>query len=213
MSRRDNAASRCPRCQLLGALCVCALVPTPPLVTRTRLVLFLHRDEVRKPTNTGQLAAACVAASEVIVRGHEGQPSAPFVAAPGTRPVLLFPDDDAVPLAASDEPVTLIVPDGTWRQAARVRARVPGLRDLPCAVLPPGPPSRYQLRSEPRPGGLATLEAIARAFALLGDVEASAAMERVFAAAVERTLWSRGAITTAQLEFGLPDGVELHRRY
>jgi DTW domain-containing protein YfiP len=213
MSRRDNAASRCPRCQLLGALCVCALVPTPPLVTRTRLVLFLHRDEARKPTNTGQLAAACVAASEVIVRGHEGQPSAPFVAAPGTRPVLLFPDDDAVPLAASDEPVTLIVPDGTWRQAARVRARVPGLRDLPCAVLPPGPPSRYQLRSEPRPGGLATLEAIARAFALLGDVEASAAMERVFAAAVERTLWSRGAITTAQLEFGLPDGVELHRRY
>jgi|JI6StandDraft_1071083.scaffolds.fasta_scaffold10768_5 DTW domain-containing protein YfiP len=213
MSRRDNAASRCPRCQMLGALCVCALVPTPPLVTRTRLVLFLHRDEARKPTNTGQLAAACVAASEVIVRGHEGQPSAPFVAAPGTRPVLLFPDDDAVPLAASDEPVTLIVPDGTWRQAARVRARVPGLRDLPCAVLPPGPPSRYQLRSEPRPGGLATLEAIARAFALLGDVEASAAMERVFAAAVERTLWSRGAITTAQLEFGLPDGVELHRRY
>ena len=213
MSRRDNAASRCPRCQMLGALCVCALVPTPPLVTRTRLVLFLHRDEVRKPTNTGQLAAACVAASEVIVRGHEGQPSAPFVAAPGTRPVLLFPDDDAVPLAASDEPVTLIVPDGTWRQAARVRARVPGLRDLPCAVLPPGPPSRYQLRSEPRPGGLATLEAIARAFALLGDVEASAAMERVFAAAVERTLWSRGAIATAQLEFGLPDGVELHRRY
>ena len=80
-------------------------------------------------------------------------------------------------------------------------------------MLPPGPPSRYQLRSEPRPGGLATLEAIARAFALLGDVEASAAMERVFAAAVERTLWSRGAITTAQLEFGLPDGVELHRRY
>lgn len=213
MSRRDNAAARCPRCQMLGALCVCALVPTPPLVTRTRLVLFLHRDEARKPTNTGQLAAACVASSEVIVRGHEGQPSAPFVAAPGTRPVLLFPDDDAVPLAASDEPVTLIVPDGTWRQAARVRARVPGLRDLPCAVLPPGPPSRYQLRSEPRPGGLATLEAIARAFALLGDVEASAAMERVFAAAVERTLWSRGAITTAQLEFGLPDGVELHRRY
>ena len=198
---------------MLGALCVCALLPAPPLVTRTRLVLFLHRDEARKPTNTGRLAAACVAASEVIVRGHEGQPSAPFVAAPGTRPVLLFPDDDAVPLAASDEPVTLIVPDGTWRQAARVRARVPGLRDLPCAVLPPGPPSRYQLRSEPRPGGLATLEAIARAFALLGDVEASAAMERVFAAAVERTLWSRGAITTAQLEFGLPDGVELHRRY
>lgn len=213
MSRRDNTADRCPRCRLLGALCVCDLIPAPPLVTATRLVLVLHRYEARKPTNTGQLAAACLANHEIVERGHEGEPSAPIAIAPGTRGLLLFPADDATVLAPTDQPVTLIVPDGTWRQAARVRSRVPGLAELPCVVLPPGAPSRYRIRSEPRAGGLATIEAIARAFALLGEAEASAAMERVFAAAVERTLWSRGAIGAAELEHGLPAGVDLQRRY
>jgi DTW domain-containing protein YfiP len=79
-------------------------------------------------------------------------------------------------------------------------------------TLPPGPPSRYLLRSEPRADGLATIEAIARAFAILGDVDASDAMERVFRAIVERTLWSRGALSDAEVTTGLPAGVERHAR-
>lgn len=213
MSRRDNAALRCPRCRMLGELCVCALMPAPRLATRTRLVLFIHRYEDRKPTNTGRLATECLANSEVWVRGHEDQPSAAFVAPPGTRPLLLFPDDDAVrldQLAPSSEPVTLIVPDGTWRQAQRVRTRVPGLREVPCVVLPPGPPSRYQLRSESRDGGLATVEAIARAFAILEGAAVSDALDRVFGAVVERTLWSRGALAATAVTSGIPAGALRH---
>lgn len=195
MSRRDNTALRCGRCRMLGGACVCELFPEPRLATRTRLVLFIHRFEERKPTNTGRLAIECLANSEMFVRGHEDQPSAPFVAPPGTRPLLLFPDDDAIPLALDtfgSEPVTLIVPDGNWRQAQRVRHRVPGLRDVPCVVLPPGAPSRYRIRSETRDGGLATIEAIARAMSLLEGPAVGAVLERVFDAVVERTLRSRG---------------------
>ncbi len=209
MSRRANTDLRCERCRMLGGLCVCPLMPAPKLVTRTRLVLIIHRDEVRKPTNTGRLGALCLAHSETVVRGHEDEPSAPLALA-GTRPVMLFPADDAVPLdqlVGGELPVTLIVPDGTWRQAQRVRTRVPGLAAVPCAVLPPGPPSRYRLRSEVRPGGLATVEAIARAFGLLEGAEVEAALERVFRAMVERTLWSRGALATAAVTDGIPAGV------
>ncbi len=207
MSRRDNAAVRCARCRMLPWLCVCPLMPAPPLATRTRLTLIVHRDEARKPTNTGQLGAACLANSEVLVRGHADQPSAAWVAPPGTRALLLFPADDAIPLdrlPATSAPTTLIVPDGTWRQAQRVRSRVPGLRDVPCVVLPPGPPTRYRLRSESRPGGLATLEAIARAFAILEGPEVGAMLERVFDAVVERTLWSRGLLASDQVAAGIP---------
>jgi len=180
---------------MLGDGCVCALIPSPPLATRTRLVLVIHRNEERKPTNTGRLAATCLANSEVLVRGHRDQPSPPFVAPPSTRPLLLFPDDGATPLdqlARSSDPVTLIVPDGTWRQAQRVRTRVPGLRDVPCVVLPAGEPTRYRLRHEPRDGGLATIEAIARAFGILEGPAVRAALERVFDAMVARTLSTRG---------------------
>jgi DTW domain-containing protein len=209
MSRRDNRDLRCPRCHMLGGLCVCALIPSPPLVTRTRLVLVLHRLEERKPTNTGTLAAACLANSEIIVRGHEGEPTPPFVAPEGTRPLLLFPAEDAVPLAPSpdDRPVTLIVPDGTWRQAAKVRRRVPGMAEVPCVTLPPGPPTTYRLRSEPVEGGLATLEAIARAFDILEGRHVRDALERVFRAMVERTLWSRGELAAADVADGIPAGV------
>ena len=198
---------------MLGGLCVCDLFPDPPLETRTRLVLFIHRYEDRKTTNTGRLAAECIAGSEVRVRGHEHHPCPPYVAPPGTRPLLLFPHEEATPLehlAPSPESVTLIVPDGTWRQARRVRTRVPGLDAVPCVTLPAGEPTTYGLRLERRPGGLATVEAIARAFELLEGPHVRAALDRVFRAMVERTLWSRGTIDARAVTGGLPGWIERH---
>jgi DTW domain-containing protein YfiP len=194
---------------MLGGLCVCALIPSPPLATRTRLVLVVHRLELRKPTNTGTLAASCLANHELVVRGHEDQPTGALAFPPGSRPILLFPHETAVPLPALgpfDAPVTLVVPDGTWGQAQKVRQRVPGLRELPCATLPPGPPSRYRLRAEPNPSGLSTMEAIARAFGILEGPAVEAALLEVFEAMVERTLWARGQLRTDEVKAGIPAG-------
>lgn len=185
-------------------LCLCDLIPSPPLAIATRLVLVIHYVEARKPTNTGLLAAACVAGSEVIVRGREGAPSAPVAVAEGTTPLLLFPADGARALAPSAQPVTLIVPDGTWAQTRRVRTRVPGLRDVPCAVLPPGPPSAYRLRTEHDPAGVSTMEAIARALGILEGPETQAVLEHLFRIKVERTLWSRGALPAHAVTGGVP---------
>jgi DTW domain-containing protein YfiP len=189
---------------MLEGLCVCALIPAPPLATRTRVVLIVHRDEARKPTNTGLLALRCLANGEVVVRGRPDEPEPAITTAPGTRAVVLFPSDDAVQLDRIEGPITLFVPDGTWRQAAKVRRRVPSLRDVPCATLPPGEPSRYRLRAEPVAGGLATFEAIARALAVLEGPAIRAQLEPVFDAMVERTLWSRGALPTAAVRSGVP---------
>jgi DTW domain-containing protein YfiP len=197
VSRKDNAAARCPRCRMLGGLCVCALIA--PVETRTRLVLLIHRREARKPTNTGRLAAACLSNSQVIVRGHVASPTPAFTWDPATQPLLLFPHPDATPLAArprSERPVTLIVPDGNWRQAAKVRARVPGLAEVPCVSIEPDRPTMYRLRHETRERGLATIEAIAQALGLLEGAHVREALEGVFRAMVERTLSSRGQKTT-----------------
>ncbi|MBX3187157.1 MAG: DTW domain-containing protein [Labilithrix sp.] len=195
-----------------ASLCVCALIPR--IETRTRVVLVIHRAEDRKPTNTGRLATECLANSEVVVRGHEGKPDPPLSFA---RPVLLFPHEDAIPIAAFardlDEPVALVVPDGNWRQASKVRARVAGMRDAPCVALPAAEPSIYRLRSEAHPFGLATLEAIARALRVLeGDrgAEIERALLFPFRAMVERTLWSRGDVETGEVTGGIPEGAQRH---
>lgn len=211
MSRRDNAQARCERCRVHRSLCFCASLPT--LATRTRLVLFLHRYEARKSTNTGRLAASCLSNASVVVRGHEGEPTPPYVEAPGRRTLLLFPHPDAVridELPADDRPVTLLVPDGTWRQASKVRQRVPGLSAIPAVTLPLGPPARHRLRAEAHETGMATLEAIARALEALGEVDVRAPLERVLRMLVERCLWSRGAIDAADVTDGLPEGAVRH---
>ncbi len=213
MSRRANSASRCVRCHMHMSLCVCTLIPT--LQTRTRVVLVMHRCEARKSTNTGRLATEALPNSKRIVRGRKGAPDDALSWSPDTRPLLLFPHEDALPLASlaqvvgDDRPVTLIVPDGNWRQASKVRQRVAGLRDVPCVTLPMGERSAYRLRFEAHRTGLSTLEAIARALRLLeGDAgpDVERALLAVFRAMVERTLWSRGSIGLKDLNDGVPPG-------
>ncbi len=197
MSRRDNLDIRCRRCRMHQRLCLCALMPR--ITTRTRLLLVIHRDEERKPSNTGLLAAQCLENSEVWVRGVHGEPPPQFLSDESVQPLLLYPQATAIPIAkfaASPLPITLIVPDGTWRQAGKVKARMPGLGEVPCVSLPKeDAPTHYRLRRETKNHGLATLEAIARAMGILEGAQVRDSLERIFQIMVERTLRLRGAWT------------------
>jgi DTW domain-containing protein YfiP len=175
------------------------------LHTKTRLTLLLHHEEANKPTNTGGLAALALAASTVVKVGQADRE--PVVIPPAGDAILLFPAEHAVPISPDHAGKTLVVPDGTWRQARKMRTRIPGLEDLPCVTLPAGPPTQYRLRAERRLGGLSTLEAIARALAVLeGDERVHDALVRVQKMFTERTLWMRGAITDGELTGGVPRG-------
>jgi DTW domain-containing protein YfiP len=188
------------------SLCVCALIPSVP--TRTRLALVIHYCEERKPTNSGLLAARCLPNSEVYVRGIADQPAPAFVVDVATQPLLLFPHPTAVPLsdfAGGTRAITLVVPDGTWRQASKVSHRMPGLAGVPFVTLPPDAPTIYRLRAEKHGARLATLEAIARALGILEGAHVREALERVFRVMVERTLWSRGAMRPEDVTGAIPE--------
>jgi DTW domain-containing protein YfiP len=178
--------------------CVCALIV--PLATATRVVVVMHRREWAKTTATAHLAALALPQCEIRVRGEQGEPvQTADLLDPARRSLLLFPSEDAATLtpafvAADPRPVTLIVPDGSWGQAAKVHKREPALAAVPRVVLPPGPPSRYRLRHEPREGGLATFEAIARALGVLEGPAAQQRLEALLLAMVEGTLATRGTL-------------------
>jgi DTW domain-containing protein YfiP len=194
-----------------GSLCVCALIPR--LEARTRVVLFIHRFEHRKPTNTGLLAVACLPGSEVRVRGGPADDRGPFECPAGSQPLVLYPYEDATPLdqaPLTGEPVTLVVPDGSWRQASKMYKRVQGLSSVPCVSLPAGPRSTYRLRAEAHDHGLSTLEAIARALGILEGPAMQRAIEQVFLAMVERSLWARGTVPRSAVTSGVPEGVRRH---
>jgi DTW domain-containing protein YfiP len=178
------------------AHCLCAHVPRLDLATR--VVLVMHRREVSKPTATGPLALLALANSELRVHGHRESPvDLRDLAGGGTRRVLaLYPAEGARPLArgfaaADPRPITLVVPDGSWRQASKAVRRLPGLESAEAVTLPPGPPTRYRLRREPKDGGLATFEAIARVLGFLESEEVQLTLEALFERMVETTLATR----------------------
>jgi DTW domain-containing protein YfiP len=213
MRKPITGEHRCQGCRMQRALCICALVPR--LATRTHLVLVLHQLEVGKPTNTGRLAVDCLPNSRIVIRGAG---NAAVTWPDDATPVLLFPHEDAEPIErwrGSDRPVALVVPDGTWSQAIRVRRRVPGLAGVPAARLPDGMVSRYRLRHDPRPGHVSTLEAIAAALRVLetdGGDDLERRLLEIERIMVERTLWSAGKLRAPEVTGGIPEAAwELHR--
>jgi DTW domain-containing protein YfiP len=183
------------------------------------VVLVLHQLEARKPTNTGLVAVRCLANSAVVYRGRppaeaEGQPVESWP--PGVQPLLLYPDEEAAPIDAwrnAPGPLVLIVPDGTWRQAARARVRLPPLGlggAIPCVALPEARAAGRRLRTPARPERLATLEAIALALGILEGPDVETALMHVFRVMTERTLWTNGRLAAGAVTGGIPEGAKPH---
>jgi DTW domain-containing protein YfiP len=196
MGSRSKRSERCRRCRLHVHLCICESIPCYTL--DTRLVLVMHRREQKKVTATGPLALEVLPNSELRLHGHQDRPlDFSDLVVPGRRILLLYPRDDAPILSRrlidrDTRPVTLVVPDGNWRQAAKMGRRLPGLENAEMVRLPEGPPTRWGVRRENHAQGLATFEAIARAFGIIESPAVQSGMEAIFNLMVERTLCSRG---------------------
>lgn len=157
----------CPRCLRPEAHCLCPLIPS--LDSRTRVLVLQHPSEVNHALNTARLATLGLTNAELIV-GEVFADLPALLNQPGYQARLLFPGEDAQTLrgyGADDQPLLLVVPDGTWRKARKLLHLNPLLATLPRVTLAQGGVSRYRLRKAPGPGALSTVEAIAQALQVL----------------------------------------------
>jgi DTW domain-containing protein YfiP len=179
-----------------AASCVCEHIV--PLELETRVVLVMHYKELPKTTATGPLALAALSNSELHVQGRREQPvELDHLHDQGRRVLVLFPQEGACTLSEAfrsedPRPVTLIVPDGSWRQASRMPKRIGALARAQPVTLPPGPATRWGLRRETDPSGLATFEAIARALGYLESPAVQLELEASFERMVTATCQNRG---------------------
>lgn len=193
---RAKPHARCEVCAARAEHCFCGEIESIEL--GTRIIAITHQMEAGKPTNTARLLLMALTNAQVRVRGRAGEPMGTRgLVVPDRRTLMLFPSDDAVvltPELVDDRPITLVVPDGTWRQACRVPRRVPELSDVERVKLAPGPPSRYRLRSTDDPGRLSTFEAVARALGVIEGAAVRTKLERDLEVMVDRTLRTRGHV-------------------
>lgn len=183
---------QCPRCLRPVTHCLCALIPS--LDSRTRILLLQHPSEVNHALNTARLAALGLNNAQLVV-GEVFDDLAMLLSPPGYQARLLFPADDAEPLQTytpSDQPLLLVVPDGTWRKARKLLHLNPLLAALPRVALASERVSRYRLRKAPGPGALSTVEAIVQALQVLEAPASFDALLKPFDALIEGQIAAMG---------------------
>lgn len=201
--RKRKTKLPCPRCGLNLKLCICELIPTLNLATRVLLVV--HAKELKRTTNSGRLALHALTNSAIRIRGVIGENlDLTGDLTPDYQSVLFYPSEDASELNAEfmqslrrqvQLPVQLIVPDGNWRQAAKVATRHPELQYLPRVKITTPNTARHHLRAESTEYGMSTLEAIAKALGVIEGPEAELALTKLYRAKLSATLKGRGIIS------------------
>jgi DTW domain-containing protein len=209
MALRKNPAGRCQRCGLHLALCACDRFPT--VETSAALVVVRHVREQRKPTNTGRWLADMVPGTVIT---HFGQREPPFDPTPLVRAdvrfCVLFPREDATVLdrdgmarlraaLAPGQRLGFALLDGTWHQCSRMSRRVPVVQDLLCVALPPGPPSRWGVRTQHDPQGLSTFEAAVRLVSLVDGPTRAAPLRAIFHELAARMMFMKGRLTKPEV--------------
>lgn len=180
----------CLRCLRPSSFCYCEALPAIPC--RTRVIILQHPREERRAICSAHMASLALPGSEI----HRGLrfDQHPRVQELASQPgaALLYPGPEAVPAGAlaGRPPAVLLAVDGTWHQAAKMVRNSRILASLPRVTVTVGEPSAYrELRREPAPHCLSTIEALALALgALERDPLRFEPMRRVFRQVVDQQL-------------------------
>lgn len=197
---------RCQRCWVRLEYCVCARVPR--VEPRARVVLVRHAREAFKSTGTARVAALALPGARLVEYDDDGEGARRALPELlGADAHLLFPEVPTVPWRDA-QVGTLVVLDGTWRQARRMFHRLPALQALPRLALPSAAGQALRLRASVVPGARSTLEALAEALTLLEGEAVGAPLRRLHEDFVEAVLRARGVWAQRQAVVSPLDEVE-----
>ena len=179
---------RCLVCFMPAKYCICP--HTPRVSTDLDVLIFRHCKENNKPSNTARLVALCVPRCTIVEYGGRGGLDLSHLKQ-AKRPVLLFPSDhphDTLPLTYA--PQTLVVVDGSWRQARKLVNKLPS---LPRIHVRPTKANITRLRRAPTADAMSTIEAVARAIDQLGGGAEGKYLDEFYQRAVHacRKAWGR----------------------
>lgn len=164
---------------------------------RTSVSVIMHFREKHLTSNTANLGLLTLSNFQIYERGLKDSPFS-FSSIPVKQDELvlfLYPDEGA--LLLNDEfsdkfkgPYHLIVPDGSWGQASKIRKRE-GLEHLMTVRLPSDLKGEYTLRKSTSPNRLSTFEAVSYALKFLEGEELSLSLLSCFKLMNERVEHSR----------------------
>ena len=194
-NRRNTRDKRCPFCRININFCFCGGLSMHG--NNTPVSVIMHFREKHLTSNTANLGLLTLSKFRIYERGLKEAPFR-FSSIPVTENELvlfLYPDEGAVLLddEFSDKykgPYHLVVPDGSWGQASKIRKRE-RLEHLMSVRLPADVRGEYTLRKSTSFNRLSTFEAVAYAMRYLEGEEMSLSLLSCFRLMNERVEQSR----------------------
>jgi DTW domain-containing protein len=182
--RRASRHNRCPLCKIQKSLCFCDEIKT--FACNTKLSVIIHRKELFLPSNTVNLLKRNFPQLSMVSRGTPlDEEQNELILDENYYPLFLYPDENAVELnnellSTISKPIQLIIPDGTWRQAKKMKRRTEQLSDVTSIKLTGDFKSTYSLRKQKYENGLSTYEAVAKALGIIESKELEQVMLQQF---------------------------------
>jgi DTW domain-containing protein len=178
-------------------MCACDLFPR--IQVSTPIAIVQHVRERHKPTNTGRLLSLMVEGIRMLPVGMREPAFDPSPIQDGSIDWRILYPLPGAPRLAPGKRIGLVLLDGSWSQCAHVRRRVPTLAALPCVALPPGGPSIWKVRAQPREEGRSTFEAAVQALELLEGSDVVAPLKPAFAAVTARLMFLKGKLRSPEV--------------
>lgn len=158
----------CLTCRRRLLTCVCDYLR--PFKTESRFVILMHPMEFKKEkVGTGRFSHLILENSEIIVDvGFDENKRLLSVLNDETyQTVILYPGDETIDLSSPDsaqklgnKPLQFIVIDGTWPCAKKMMKLTTKLHSLPRVSFDTKRISEFQVKHQPMPGCLSTVESI-----------------------------------------------------
>jgi DTW domain-containing protein YfiP len=193
---RGFGVERCKRCFVSPLFCMCTHLT--PIDSRHEFVLLLHRNELFKPSNTGQLIAQLLRDYTRAYCWDRTSPSKELLAClndTSFTSVIVFPsrseqsDSNEVEVNTSFRPELIklesntryrfIFLDGTWRQASRMFRLSRWLDKFPTLLLTERD-GGYRVRKAHKNGLISTAEAAVECLLIGGEPLQAEALSQVF---------------------------------
>ena len=168
----------CLVCRHPPSTCYCDLIQA--FDCSLRFIILIHPGEVKRKLTTARMAHLCLSNSVFLegVNFTENKVLNQILDDKRNARVVLFPLEDAIDLTPMhtnerktifppDKQPVVIVLDGTWRQAKRMRRKSENLHPFPTIRFTPSSPSNFRIRKQPKEDCYCTIEAIHQLIELL----------------------------------------------
>ncbi|TKB02592.1 DTW domain-containing protein [Alteromonas portus] len=164
----------CEHCEYPLKTCICAHINT--VSTALDIVIIQHEKEALHAKNTARLVSLCIPSTRIILANDEASMKSFSEQCVPRHSVLVYPNEGSKPIENVDpktrsEVKTLILIDGSWKQAFGLVKKNPWLSDLQALHFASAPPSNYAIRHTTLNNALSTLEATAYALQCLENID------------------------------------------